>query len=142
MSEVKVQPARTNAEDLNLIADLDEIHAKKVTVKCNGKEFPLLPVTLDMATEVDAQNRAMRNYVSRIDSKNPSDMETVYDQYFLFFRIICPEMSLEEVKKMTVVQVNRLYIVMSKHVYTELSGKTLSEIQDEEKKKTQLSHSA
>lgn len=127
-----------SSESFNLIADLDDIHAGQSAIRCNKKDYILSPVTLEMACEVDAQNRSMRKFVSTITTSQPSDMETVYLEYFSFFQIVCKNITLDDVKQMTVVQVNRLYKEMSRHVYTELSGKTLIELDLEEKKKIQL----
>lgn len=134
MSEVSIMPARSNAESGNLIADLDEIHFKKSIIKVNQKEFTLDPITLKSATLIDDQKRKMLSFLSTISGANQGDMDQVYNEYFNFIHLVCEMITIEEVKAMSIVQVNRFMRAVNEHISTELSGKTLAELDDEKKK--------
>lgn len=131
MSE-KIMPARSQAQDS--IIDLDEVLSQTSSVKVNGKIYQLSALTIGSALAIDKAKIRLRAFINGITNEDPGDMHQVYNEYFNFIKLVVPNLTLEDVNAMSVVQVNKFFKVVNEHINLELTGKTLAESENEKKK--------
>lgn len=127
-------PARAQAQDPNTIIDLDEILSQTTAVKINGKVYNLIALTIGNAMQIDRARVRLRSFINGITNDSPSDMTQVYNEYFNFIKLVVPDLELDDVNLMTVVQLNRFFKLANEHINLELTGKTLAENEQEKKK--------
>jgi len=125
----RLMPARSQASS-HVILDLDEIHSKKSAVHFQGKDFLLVPITMELAMEID---RARVNLLA-FDPSGAIDMKKVYEEQYQFIKLVIPSLTLDHLFQMTVHQVHRVLKAVNEHIQLEISGKLHSHIEEEKKK--------
>jgi hypothetical protein len=129
-----IMPSRNQAQDANTIIDLDEVLSQTSAVKVNGKTYLLIPITIGNSIAIDKAKTRLKAFINGITNDDPSDMTQVYKEYYNFIKLVVPDLTLDDVNSMTVVQLNRFFKISNEHINLELTGKTLSENENEKKK--------
>jgi len=129
----RIMPARS-AKSENII-DLDEVLSQTVAIKVLGKTYEMVSITVEKAMEIDRAKGRMTEFLNRIE-KEQVGMDEVYEEYFHFIHMVAPDVTLDDVMDMTVVQLNRFFKIANEHITLELTGKTLAENEQEKKKES------
>jgi len=132
---LKINPARSNAApDYSVVLDLDEIISKPVAFKFRGKSYVVEPVSTETFLKLAEVLNKIQSLVSSIAQGAKAHDEDVYLAYYEYIKVLCPEFTLEMLKKMQLPQVHGLINLIIKHA----TGQPMNMDEFIEKKKMRL----
>lgn len=128
MSQVaKIMPARNQAVP---IADVDEMSALPTVIKLNGKQCLLKPILVGELPETQRLiTQAQENIVSA-----GTDFQKMVDAFHLFISRISDDITLDDIKSLSIMKLNRLMKLIQDHIYAEMAGISFDDYQVEKKK--------
>lgn len=105
----KLMPARQ--EPAKVVADLDALIDEPIAIRFQGRVFTVKPVsTRAFMKMADAMGR-MQILTTQSTIKN----DDVYKGYHDYISVLCPEITIDMLKSMTLTQVHALLNVLIKH---------------------------
>lgn len=126
----RLMPARMDASDYTIVADLDSIISDTIAFKFAGKAYEILPVDTESFMKMARSLDRIRNLLEKRKEGEDITDHQVTESYFSLFSPICPTLKRDVVEKMSVVQLHSLLQLFIRH----LTGQEL------DIKKKQLSH--
>ena len=123
----KLMPARSaNEEPVKIISDLDSLISRRIGVKFQGKVLEIEPVDTQSFIRIA---QASFEFHKLLHDKEMNNVEVTQDQiyraYYKFISILCPSISMDEIKSMKVQQLSALMQTIVAHI----SGKTAKDMQ-------------
>lgn len=128
----KIMPARSASESPRLIADLDELAPKPMAFRLQGKTYQIKIGTVRRLAELSDR---FEQVLSLLNRKAAGEIITdfeVYRAYHSYISVLCPELTMDVVMRMTMPQLTTLL----KEIIRYATGQQLGETPDLEKKKT------
>lgn len=131
-----LKPTRDAHEKVTIIADLDDLVSQPVGFKFNGKGYELKPISTENYLIISRAYEKVMNYLK--DNESPKIHE-MHEMYYEFFSTICPALTLDDVKKMTLTQLTQLIGLLMRHITGQTTENVIG-VHDtrEEKKKIQM----
>lgn len=129
----KIIPARSNAEPIKVIADLDQLIPAPFGFKLGGRVYQIQVGTIRKLAGLQDKLEVILHLLNRATKgeKVPDfDLHKAYHQYL---SVLCPEMSMEAVENMNLPQLRRLLSEIQKYA----TGQSMDPTEDEKKKETQ-----
>lgn len=128
----KIMPSRAQAQDTQVVADLDDLIARPVGFRFRGRVYQLAPVSTRKFME-------MANLLGEIQTMIKSQSEgagitenEIYQAYHRYISVLCHQFTTEMLKSMTLPQVHALLNLVIKQV----TGQPMNLDTDEKKKMT------
>lgn len=104
------------SKDYTLVADLDAFIREPIAFKFGGKAYEISPVRTEdfmkMARSLDKVQKLLEQRKDGIDITD----ESITDAYHSLFAPLCPALSLEDVRQMTVAQLHAILQLFIRHL--------------------------
>lgn len=131
-------PARSKAQSATIVTDLDALISKPIAFKFQNEIFTVKPVDTGTFLKVAASLGDLQALLSREDPTQ-TNREEIDEKYFNLLSVLCEDLTLAHIQRMTVAQINALLRLVVRH----LTGDTEKFMQatetDSTEKKNQVS---
>lgn len=111
----KLRPARTQAQDCSVVLDLDDLMVKPVGFQLKGRTYIVKPVSTETflrLADILGEIQTMVQGIAKGDKIHDAD---IYQAYYRYISVLCPEFTLETLKGMALPQVHGVVNLIIKH---------------------------
>jgi hypothetical protein len=103
----RIRPARTQAKDLGVILDLDDLLTKPNGFRVHGKLYKVNAVDTQTFMRLAEILGEVQTLIRELGTRDVSENE-IYEKYHEYISVLCPEFTMEALRKMQLPQVHGL----------------------------------
>lgn len=111
----KIMPARSRAQAPDVVVDLDDLIAKTVGFRFQGKTYNVRPVDTETFMNVANELGRIRGMIKELADGKPTSEDEIYGAYHRYISILVPDFDLADLRKMQLPQVHGLLNLIVKH---------------------------
>lgn len=108
-------PARAKSQDYSVVLDLDELLTKPVGFQVLGRTYTVRPVSTETFLKLANVLGEIQALIKSIGEGAEAHDVQIYEAYHRYISVLCPEFTLDTLKKMQLPQVHGLVNLIIKH---------------------------
>jgi len=113
---MNLNPARTQARPVKIVADFDALVSQEIGFKLHGESYILKPVNTEDSMRLTLALERANKLSAQREQDNSVTLEDICQAYLDFISPLCPQMTMDTLKQMTLAQIHALVGLIIRHM--------------------------